>query len=57
MVMRWKNQSESVLHEETDTCEDLLLKVQNLYIKNAIIISVYFDIPPVISSYCGRLRK
>jgi len=44
-VMWWKNKSESVLHEETDTREDLSLKVQNIYIKNAIIISVHFDIP------------
>jgi hypothetical protein len=43
--MRWKTQSQSVLHEETDTCEDLLLKVKNIYITNALIISVHFDIP------------
>jgi len=40
----WKNKSEIVLHKETGICEDLSLKVQNIYITSAIIISVHFDI-------------
>jgi hypothetical protein len=34
-----------VCYTITETCDDILLKVQNIYLINVIIISVYFDIP------------